>query len=123
MQLGAYLHDKGPKWKALGGLFGFPSSPRFIKDLVMSGSAAKPQLSVFCSSSNLRSRYVESDAFKLFFFLNESQMPGTGLRGIGAAKIDDLKELLISGFLISRIQNGCCNFGRGETACLTGLAC
>lgn len=68
MQLGAYLHDKGPKWKTLGGLFGFPSSPRFIKDLVMSGSAAKPQLSVFCSSSNLRSRYVESDAFKLFFF-------------------------------------------------------
>lgn len=66
MQIGAYLHDKGPKWKALGSLFRFPSSHHFIKDLVMSGSAVKSQLSVFCSSINLRSRYVESDAFKLF---------------------------------------------------------
>lgn len=60
MQIGAYLHDKGPKCKKLINLFSFPSSHHVIKDLVMSGNAAKPQLSVFHSSVNLSSRYARN---------------------------------------------------------------
>lgn len=77
MQIGAYLHDKGPEWKKLISLFSFPSSHHVIKDLLMSGNAVKPQLPGFHSSVNLSSRYAKSKMFSSFFFSHESQMPGT----------------------------------------------
>lgn len=63
MQIGAYLHDKGPEWKKLINLFSLPSSHHVIKDLLMSGNAVKPQLPVFHSSVNLSSRYAKSEMF------------------------------------------------------------
>lgn len=68
MQIGAYLHDKGPEWKKLISLFSSPSSHHVIKDLVMSGNATKPQLSAFRSSVNLSSHYVRSEMFSSFLF-------------------------------------------------------
>lgn len=55
MQIGAYLHDKGPD--------------HVIKELLMSGNAVKPQLPGFHSSVNLSSRYAKSEMFSSFFFL------------------------------------------------------
>lgn len=67
MQIGAYLHDKGPEWKKLISLFSFPSSHHVIKDLVMSGNAVKPQLSAFRSSVNLSSVMLKARCFQAFF--------------------------------------------------------
>lgn len=76
MQIGAYLHDKGPEWKKLISLFSFPSSHHVIKDLLMSGNAMKPQLPGFHSSVNLSSRYAKSEMFSSFFF--SSQITNAG---------------------------------------------
>lgn len=86
MQIGAYLHDKGPEWKQLISLFSFPSSHHVIKDLVMSGNAMKPQLSALHSSVNLGSHYVKSEMFSSFFFLHKLQMLEARLKSVVTAK-------------------------------------